>query len=273
VRREGEKPSVEWDLKIDARRQGTARVLRVDLPPAASDPDPKSAQMRIGGRMPNGALAIEPVPMRMPYREPNRRMFPNAISPQEPAGEPRVATLVATPLAQIEHDGLVATPDDGRHWFGLDLGGELPRLHHMLRAGNIFGSGGALYVVPRSLHPRAVTHVFRVDPATSAIADLGNPAPVGAPWSVRVTDLRERAGHLEILLAADTATTDQRNKTVWGMHARREGDGWVELSRFFVPELDETLLPTLRFDAEHPDNALFLSEHLRLSRPLKLPPS
>jgi hypothetical protein len=273
VRREGPKPSVEWALNIDATRQGTARVLRVDLPPLATDAaDPKSADIPLGGLHANGALTIAPVPMRLPNRQPNRHEFPNAVSTAEPPPPPLLPTLVATPIAQIEEDGLVATPDDGKHWYALGLMGPLARVHHMLRAGNVMGAGGTLYVTPRALHVHAATHVYRMDPATGAFTDLGSPLPADAAWSVRVTDVREREGRPEILVSVDTAPPTGRGKANWGAFLRRENDGWVELSRFFAPELDEELLPTLRFDRARADRALFLSEHLRLERPLKLPP-
>jgi hypothetical protein len=263
----GEAPRLTWVAKADLA-DGGGGVLVAHLMPAGTAaarpwtpwddgpiPPPEKRRLdvvrRTGWRTPLASVQAG--------RDPARKRGPDVAAVQELRTVPLRPVLAARPVTGTTRESVVATADRGGSWVELELQApaDAPEAVHLLRTGDVLGVVGArpprLVVAPRPLGRRSVFELLEVD-REGGVASLGVVAVREAPWSQRVTSVRQgEAGALEaVTLVHDLASAPEARTDSWGAVLRLQDDGaWSEVARFPLPEPDPRAI--VRFAADRSD--------------------
>lgn len=260
-------PTIAWAVRAQGRARGASAVVDLDFAPYRSEPAPAAAGPGAVGEMTSEfgqPLFIPPRPIRDPASRGRASKYNRVPEPPLELVQPELQ-VVRVPETGIREDGLHATAD-GTTWVSLSLPRERAAARFSLRPDRVFGGEGRLFVAPRALQVDAATALLAVDPHSGATLSLGKPAPADAGHWLRITDVRERAGVVEVLTCVDDVARTGITSP-WGIHARRDGARWIFLQRFFTPHA-KNVLPELRFDPVDPGKVWLHSGEARAWQPL-----
>jgi len=267
ARQEGSPPTVTWTLRAEGRLRGNAGAVALDFPPFAP---PEAVRGAITSPFPpefGKPLAIAPKLARDPALHGRASRY-NRVP--EPLSRPIEALIEARILdAGVAADGLLATAD-GKRWLALELGGDQPQQRFALGPERVFIGEGRIFVAPRALQLQSETTILAVDTISGSVTSLGRPAPPDAGRWLRVTDVRERGGIVEALVAVEQLGQDGITSP-YGLLARRVGTSWTFPERYFTPAAPG-VLPELRFDGADSARVRLISGDIGASRLLNSAP-